>query len=635
VAVDATAGYGSRPWLRWYATGVPADLQVPDAPVSSLLDDAARNFPRRAAIAFLGKTLTYRELADAVERFAGALYGLGVRKGDRVALILPNCPQGIIAFFATLRLGAVVVQHNPLYTPSELRHQLADSGARVAIVYDGAYTRLAAAKPGTAVEHVIVTSLAEYLSSGKRLALRLPFGKVREKREALITELPEDADVHQFSKLLRSAPQPAADVEISPDRDLALLQYTGGTTGLPKGAMLTHRNLVANAHQARAWDPDVVVGNEIVLAALPIFHVYGLTMCLTMPVLTAATIVLLPTFDLGLLFSAIDKWRPTVFPGVPPMYDQIVRSRRTGRHDLRSIRTCVSGAMRLPPELVESFAKVTGGRLVEGYGLTESSPVALANPLDHNARPGTIGIPLPSTDARIADPEDPTRDMPIGDAGELCVRGPQVFRGYWRQPRESQAMLHDGWLHTADIAFMDNDGFVTLIDRKRDVIMASGFSVFPSEIEDVILEHPAVESCAVVGVSHYYRGETVKAYVVLKHGQYADELELQRFCAARLAAYKVPATFDFRDSLPQNMLGKVLRRVLRDEYEALRARTNHDEPLPPRPAPAPPPAPVAPTTPGTTRDRGFVDELERLVRLHAEGLLTDDEFIAAKARLLG
>jgi long-chain acyl-CoA synthetase len=291
--------------------------------------------------------------------------------------------------------------------------------------------------------------------------------------------------------------------------------------------------------------------------------------------------------------------------------------------------------MRLPPELVESFAKVTGGRLVEGYGLTESSPVALANPLDHNARPGTIGIPLPSTDARIADPEDPTRDMPIGDAGELCVRGPQVFRGYWRQPRESQAMLHDGWLHTADIAFMDNDGFVTLIDRKRDVIMASGFSVFPSEIEDVILEHPAVESCAVVGVSHYYRGETVKAYVVLKHGQYADELELQRFCAARLAAYKVPATFDFRDSLPQNMLGKVLRRVLRDEYEALRARTNHDDPLPPRPAPAPPPAPVAPTTPGTTRDRGFVDELERLVRLHAEGLLTDDEFIAAKARLLG
>ena len=635
MAVDATAGYGSRPWLRWYATGVPSDVHVPDAPVHWLLDQAARDFPRRVAISFLGKSITYRELVEAVDRFAGALQGLGVRKGDRVALILPNCPQAVIAFFATLRIGAVVVLHNPLYTPSELHHQLADSGATVAIVYDGAYTRLAAAKPGTDLEHVIVTSLAEYLTSGKRLALRLPFGKVREKREALITEIPEDADILQFAKLLRTPTQAVADVEVNPERDLALLQYTGGTTGLPKGAMLTHRNLVANAHQARAWDPDVVAGEEVVLAALPIFHVYGLTMCLTMPILTAATIVLLPTFDLGLLFAAIDKWRPTVFPGVPPMYDQIVHSRRTNRHDLRSIRTCVSGAMRLPPELVESFAKVTGGHLVEGYGLTESSPVALANPLDHNARPGTIGVPLPGTDARIADPEDPTRDMPIGDAGELCIRGPQVFRGYWRQPRESQTMLHDGWLHTADIAFMDNDGFVTLIDRKRDVIMASGFSVFPSEIEDVILEHPAVETCAVVGVSHYYRGETVKAYVVLKPGRYADESELNRFCAARLAAYKVPSSFDFRESLPQNMLGKVLRRVLRDEYEALRARTNYDEPLPPRPEPPlVPPASPAPRPSPANGDPGLVDELERLVRLHADGVLSDDEFLAAKTRLL-
>jgi long-chain acyl-CoA synthetase len=637
VPVDATAGYGARPWLRWYATGVASQVHVPDVSVSWLLDEAARNFPRRAAIAFLGKTITYRELADDVDRLAGALHDRGVGKGDRVALILPNCPQGVIAFFATLRLGAVVVQHNPLYTPSELRHQLADSGATVAIVYDGAYTRLAAARPGTDVEHVIVTSLSEYLSSGKRLALRLPFGRAREKREALITEIPEDADVEHFSKLLRSPAPSVPDVDINAERDLALLQYTGGTTGLPKGAMLTHRNLVANAHQARAWDPDVVAGEEVVLAALPIFHVYGLTMCLTMPILTAATIVLLPTFDLGLVFSAIDKWRPTVFPGVPPMYDQIVRSRRTGRHDLRSIRTCVSGAMRLPPELVEGFAKVTRCRLVEGYGLTESSPVALANPLDHNARPGTIGVPLPSTDVRIADPDDPARDVPLGDAGELCIRGPQVFRGYWRQPRESQAMLRDGWLHTADIAFMDDDGFVTLIDRKRDVIMASGFSVFPSEIEDVILEHPAVDSCAVVGVSHYYRGETVKAYVVLKDGRYANEQELHAFCAARLAAYKVPSSFDFRQSLPQNMLGKVLRRVLRDEYEALRARADHDEPNhQAQPSPRPAPSPMAAPRPSPANgDAGLVDELERLVRLHADGVLTNDEFVAAKARLLG
>ncbi|MDT4943014.1 MAG: long-chain acyl-CoA synthetase, partial [Pseudonocardiales bacterium] len=408
MAVDATAGHGSRPWLRWYATGVPDQLQIPDAPLPRLLEDAARDFPRRTALAFLGRTVTYRELADAVDRFAGALHGLGVRKGDRVALILPNCPQQVIAFFATLRVGGVVVQHNPLYTPSELRHQLTDSGATVAVVYDGAYARLAQAREGTEVRHVVVTSLAEYLPSGKRLALRLPFAGMREKRDQLITELPPDADVLHFARLLHTPAHAVAAEEIDPARDLALLQYTGGTTGLPKGAMLTHRNLVANAYQALAWDPDVERGNEVVLAALPVFHVYGLTMCLTMPILAAATIVLLPTFELGLLFSAIDKWRPTVFPGVPPMYDQIVRSRRTARHDLRSIRTCVSGAMRLPPELVEGFAKVTGGRLVEGYGLTESSPVALANPLDHNARPGTIGVPMPNTDARIVDAEDPT-----------------------------------------------------------------------------------------------------------------------------------------------------------------------------------------------------------------------------------
>jgi long-chain acyl-CoA synthetase len=644
--VAQSAGDGSRPWLRWYTPGVPHQVQVPDIPLAQLLDDAARDFPRTTALAFLGRTMTYRALADATDRFAGALAGLGVVKGDRVALIMPNCPQNVIAFFAVLRLGAVVVQHNPLYTPNELRHQLADSGATVAVVYDGAYRHLEKIRADTQLRHVIVTSLVDYLPSGKRLALRLPFGNLREKREQLVTELPSDADVLDFGKLVRSPAGRAPAVEFSPERDLALLQYTGGTTGVPKGAMLTHRNLVANAYQTCAWDPDLVRGEETVLAALPIFHVYGLTMCLTMPILIAGTIVLLPTFDLGLLFSAIDKWRPTVFPGVPPMYDQISRSRRTGRHDLRSIRTCVSGAMRLPPETAERFAEVTGGRVVEGYGLTESSPVALANPLDR-ARPGTIGVPLPSTEVRIADADDPSLDAPIGVPGELCVRGPQVFRGYWRQSKESQAMLQAGWLHTADIATMDADGFVTVIDRKRDVILASGFSVFPSEIEEVLAEHPAVESCAVAGVSHYYRGETVKAFVVLRAGAQTSEDELRRFCAARLVAYKVPSSFDFRTDLPRNLLGKVLRRVLRDEHEALRAQAVPtaspavDEP----PVAVPPPAPVTsawsePSTVHTANGSGgldgahLVDELERLVRLRDAGALTDVEFIAAKARLL-
>jgi long-chain acyl-CoA synthetase len=597
--------------------------------------------------------MTYRALATAVDQFAAALHNLGVRKGDRVALILPNCPQNVIAFFAVLRLGAVVVQHNPLYTSPELHHQLVDSGATVAIVYDGAYGRLAPARPGTDLRHVIVTSLADYLPSGKRLALRLPFGSVREKREQLIAELPADADVLQFSELLDFSLRPVHQVPITPATDLALLQYTGGTTGLPKGAMLTHRNLVANAYQTAAWDPEMERGQETILAALPMFHVYGLTLCLTMNMLVGGTLVLLPTFDLGLLFTAIDKWKPTVFPGVPPMYDLIVRSRRTRKHDLRSIRTCVSGAMRLPPETVKNFEQATGGRLVEGYGLTESSPVALANPLNDNARPGTIGVALPGTDLRIADLEDPSRDVPFGVAGELCIRGPQVFAGYWQQPEETASMLRDGWLHTGDIVIMEEDGFVTIMDRKRDVIVASGFSIFPSEIEDVLSEHPAVDECTVVGVSHYYRGETVKAFVVVRAGEEVGEDELHRFCSDRLVAYKVPAEFEFRDELPHNLLGKVLRRVLRAEHETARGRPappQVDYPVYTSPTPetetfgvwqrANGSEPIyAMDVPGDLNGQsiganGLADEIERFARLRDAGVITDAEFGAAKARLL-
>src|SRR5579859_6856262 len=653
-----SGGYSARVWRRWYAPGVIERVNVPDIALTQLLYDAAEEFPRRKALAFLGRTMTYRALADAVDRFAIALSDLGVCKGDRVALILPNCPQNVIAFFAALRIGAVVVQHNPLYTAPEFHHQLSDSGASVAIVYDGAYERLAEAKTGTDLKHVIVTSLADYLPSGKRLALHLPFGSVRQKREHLVAELPPDADVLQFSQLLASAKGEVPGVHIMPGEDLALLQYTGGTTGLPKGAMLTHRNLVANAYQASAWDPDMHRGQETILAALPIFHVYGLTMCLTMNMLTAGTLVLLPTFDLDLLFKAIDKWKPSVFPGVPPMYDLIVRSRRTNRHDLRSIRTCVSGAMRLPPETIKRFEQLTGGRLVEGYGLTESSPVALANPLNENARPGTIGVPLPGTEMRIVDVDDPQREVPIDTPGELCVRGPQVFSGYWNQRDETAEMLSaDGWLHTGDVAILDQDGFVTLVDRKRDVILASGFSIFPSEIEDVLCEHHAVAECAIVGVPHFYRGETVKAYIVLHDGSIATEDELRAFCAYKLVAYKVPTQFEFRTELPKNILGKVLRRVLRAEHEEAHARVAahhehvaaHQEHaavedvmattvLPSVEVAALAEADAAeahayvadpPATSG-----GFIDALERLVHLHSLGELTDDEFHAAKARLL-
>jgi long-chain acyl-CoA synthetase len=634
--MTSSGGYAGRPWRRWYAPGVIDRVNVPDVPLGQLLDDAAARYPKRKALVFLGRAMTYSALLGAVDRFAAGLHELGVRKGDRVALILPNCPQSVIAFFGVLRIGGVVVQHNPLYTPSEFAHQLSDSGATVAVVYDGAYARLAEALPRTSVEHVIVTSLADYLPSGKRLALRLPFGSVREKRDQLVTDLPPDADVIEFASMLRPTRQPVPPVPIVPSDDLALLQYTGGTTGVPKGAMLTHRNLVANAYQAAAWDPEMRPGQETVLAALPIFHVYGLTMCLTVNMVIAGTLVLLPTFDLGLLFNAIDKYRPTIFPGVPPMYELIVRSRRTSKHDLSSIRTCVSGAMRLPPETVKRFEQVAGAKLVEGYGLTESSPVALANPLNENARAGTIGVPVPGTEVRIVGVDDPDLEVGYGEAGELCIRGPQVFAGYWNQPDETRTMLADGWLHTGDVAVMDEDGFVTLVDRKRDVILASGFSIFPSEVEDVLREHPGVEECAVVGVPHFYRGETVKAYVVPVEGAEVSDNALHSFCAARLVAYKVPTQFEFRTELPKNMIGKVLRRVLRAEHDAAVARLQSSSAPSARSAdsrPSPVPRHAVATDPAEP-DEDLTEALVRLAQLHRLGELSDEEFAAAKTRLL-
>ncbi|MGH8868809.1 MAG: AMP-binding protein [Actinomycetes bacterium] len=568
-----TVAYDERPWLRWYPAGIPPEIDVPDVPLTRLLDDAAEQFPRRTAIAFFGRTMTYRRLVDHVDRFASALSDVGVRRGDRVALVLPNCPQAVISFYAVLRLGAVVVQHNPLYTVPELHHQLTDSGSKVVVCYDGVYERVAEARLGTAVRDIVVTSLADYLPWTKRRLLSLPLASAREKREKLVTELPLSAEVLDFVQMLADAPGGHRQVRVDPSQDVALLQYTGGTTGLPKGAMLTHRALVANAHQTGTWDYQVVKGKETTLAVLPLFHVYGLTLCLTTTVFVAGSLVLLPLFEPDLVLDAVKKYRPTIFPGVPPMYSKLLEHPRLERYDLKSIRTCVSGAMRLPPEVVDEFQKETGGNLVEGYGLTESSPVALANPLNANARAGTVGLPLPSTEARIVDEnaDDPHRVMPVGDAGELAIRGPQMFSGYWGQPNESATMLRDGWLLTGDICVMSPGGYFTVIDRKRDVIMASGFSIFPSEIEDALLEHPGIAECAVVGVPDPYRGETVKACIVTGPGQVLTAYEVEQHCAARLTAYKVPKIVEFREDLPKNMIGKVLRRVLREEHKA-RAR---------------------------------------------------------------
>jgi long-chain acyl-CoA synthetase len=558
--------YDDKPWLQWYAPGVPAEVQVPNVPVPGLLDNAVARFPRRAALVFLGRKISYRELSQSVDRLAWALGGLGIHKGDRVALMLPNCPQLVIAFFAVLRRGGIVVMHNPLYTVPELRAQLTDCGARVAVTFDRMYGKLAAAREGTAVEHVIVTSLADYLPAVKRRALNLPAKRARAARAELTAPLPQDGTFLSLRELLEKSQDWHYQVPLDPIRDTAVLQYTGGTTGTPKGAMLSHHNLVANACQTAAWDPAAQPGREVGIAVLPLFHVFGLTMCLTTSVLIGATAVLIPKFDVDLVLDAVRRWRPTVFPGVPTIYQEITASPRARSAGLSTIRTCISGAMQLRRQTVEEFRELTGARVVQGYGMTETSPVTMANPLDGNARHVSIGLPMPGTQARIVSETDPRVPMAAGLAGELLIQGPQVFRGYWKQPEETAEVLVDGWIRTGDIAVMSPDGFFTLIDRKRDVIIVDGFNVYPSEVEEVLNTHPAVAESAVIGVPDPTHGERVHAYAVLRPGEALEVSELIRFCAERLTDYKVPEDIEVRPELPHNILGKVLRRVLREEH---------------------------------------------------------------------
>lgn len=559
--------YAERPWLASYPDGVPADYDFPRVPVPRLLDDAASSFPNGTALAFLGTTLTYRELQDAVDRFAGALKGLGVGKGDRVAVILPNCPQNVIAFFATLRLGAVVVQHNPLYTEAELRHQLADCGATVVVCLDRVLAAVEAVRGDTAVRHVVVTSLTDYLPASARLKLRLPLKKARRLRAEISASVPKTAAVQHFLPLLKAS-SPARQEAVDAENDLALLQYTGGTTGLSKGAMLTHYNLVSNAYMNRLWDTGATAGKEVCLAVLPLFHAYGLTVAMNATVLLGGTLVLLPRFDLDQVFAAIDRWKPTMFPGVPPIYKALTDSPKVRDHDLRSIRLCVSGAMKLPAEIQEQFERVSGASLVEGYGMTETSPSTHCNPVGGTRKPGSIGVPLPGTACKLVDQEDSSKEVPVGEPGELAIAGPQVFRGYWGRDDLTGVFTDDGYVLTGDIAVMDADGFFTVVDRKKELIIAGGFNIYPSEVEEVLFRLPGVADCVVVGVPDKYRGETVKAYVVTAPGSTLSQAEVIEHCARELTAYKVPKLVEFRESLPRTVVGKVLRRVLVEEERA-------------------------------------------------------------------
>lgn len=567
-----------RVWYSHYEKDVPTTLDYPQIPLFRLLDDAAAEHPDRTAIIFgavahklpgqplMDAKLSYRDLRDAVNRFANALIKLGVKKGDRVAIYLPNCPQFAIAYFGALKAGAVIAPVNPIYTPRELEFILQDSGAETIVALSQFYPKLQSVRGKTKLKNVIVANIKEYFPP----MLRTLFTLAMEKKEGHRVELAQGD--HWFQDLIKNESALAPSVNVTPTDDAVLL-YTGGTTGLPKAAQLAHCNLIANTVQLRAWIPWAKEANEGFLTALPMFHSYAMTTCLNEAMLLAGTLILIPNpRDLDHLLKAIDKHKPSLFPGVPTLYTAINNNPNVLKYDLKSVRACLSGAAGLPVEVAKRFGEITGGRLVEGYGLSEASPVVTANPLFGENRIGTIGIPMPDTDVKLFDIETGESEVPIGTPGELCVRGPQVMKGYWNKPDETAKTIRNGWLHTGDIAVMEADGYFRIVDRLKEMIISGGYNIYPREIEEVLYQHPAVLEATAIGVPDSYRGESAKAFVVLKPGQTATAEELIAFCKQNLAPYKVPRYVEFRESLPKTMIGKILRRELVAEEKAKMAQ---------------------------------------------------------------
>jgi len=555
-----------RPWTRHYDPGIPAMLRYPDVPLQALLDDAAESYPNATATIFFNAKRTYRSISEDAWRFANGLRRVGVKKGDRVALVLPNTPQFVVAFYGALRAGAVLVCCNPRYTAAELQHQLADAGATVVVVLSRLYPLVKAARPGTAVERVIVTNIKEEMPP----VLRLLFTVAKEKKDGHRQPFAGDAGALAFREVLAARPEPF-DAGVRAD-DLALLQYTGGTTGVSKGAMLSHRALVANTLQCRAWFTNMRDGEGAAMAVMPFFHVYGLTVVMSLSVQGAEAMILEPQLELEHLLKDIQRHRPRMFSGAPIIYNAINNSPLTKKYDLRSIEACVSGSAPLLTETHRRFVELTGAKLVEGYGLTEAAPVTHCNPLfgEGKQKVGSIGVPFPDVEAKIVDLDAGEREMAIGEPGELILRGPQLMDGYYHQPEETAQALRGGWLYTGDIATVDADGYFAIVDRKKEMIIVSGFKVYPRDVEEVLVAHPAVTDAAVIGIPHPTKGEEVKAYVVLRPGGEATADEIIAHCRKTLADFKIPRQVEFRASLPHTVVGKTLRKELAAEEQAKR-----------------------------------------------------------------
>jgi len=550
-----------RPWFRHY-DGVPTSIDYEELPLPALLQRTAERCPDRTAIAFENARLTWSELCDHVDRLAAALASMGVREGKTVAIMLPNLPQAVIGYYAALAAGARVVLTNPLYTEPEIEHHWNDAGCSVAIVMDFLWEgKLREMRERLPVRRWIVASIPEFL----RFPLNViaPF-KLRRADPPLWARIEDEPNVHRFLELVRATPAEPPRPEIDLD-SVALLQYTGGTTGVSKGAMLSHRNLTVNAQQCVAVFVDLAFAREVTVTALPLFHVFGMTVCMNLSVAIGATMVLLPNpRDVKKLVRAVVRHRATLFPGVPALFNALNHFKRIERANLSSLRACLSGSAPISPDVLERFEALTGARILEGFGMTETSPVTHVNPLRGLRKIGTVGVPIPDTDARIVDVDTGERTLETGEEGELVVRGPQVMLGYWRRPDETANALRDGWMFTGDLAAVDDDGFFRIVGRKKDMINCNGLKVFPDEVDDVLVSHDAILEAATIGVPDPERIEIVKSFVVLAPKAKLDAEAVRAFCKERLAPYKVPREVEFLDELPKSTVLKVLRRELRE-----------------------------------------------------------------------
>ncbi|MGH7739106.1 MAG: long-chain-fatty-acid--CoA ligase [bacterium] len=553
--------YG-RPWLSSYDEGVPQTLSYPEKTFPQILDETAAQCPLHPAIHYFGNTFSYQTLNRKIDQFAHLLLEEGVRPGDRVALYLPNCPEVVIAFFGVLRAGAILTQLNPLNAASETRHQLKDSGAKHVVALDRFVPILREVAADCGLKTVWVTRINDYFP----LPLKWIY-PLKAKKEKTWAEWPREALFRSFRKEVERSQPTRASVPQKMD-ETALLQYTGGTTGVSKGVIMTHRNMVANAYQCKAWFPGLPEGEQVFMLAIPIFHSYGMTAGMTFAISMAASMVLVPKFDVVQVLKAVDKYKVGIFPGVQAIYVAINNYPEVAKYNVHTIKACISGAGPLHQEVQKKFEALTGGKLVEGYGLTEASPVTHCNPVYGKRKIGMIGLPFVGTDAKIMDVETGTREMPVKEIGELVITGPQIMQGYWNHPEETKMVLRDGWLYTGDIGYMDEDGFFAIVDRKKDMVKVGGENVYPRDVEEVLFQNEKVLDCVAAGVPDEKLVDKIKAYIVLKPGMTATDAEIIEFCKTRMAKFKVPKEVEFREALPKNMVGKMLRRLLVEEEKA-------------------------------------------------------------------